>query len=300
MEMDSFKTYYLLGNIESINDKFIIEPLENPVIGILNLPKSKQAVLNAWKITGMESSDGEDFEIIPVNLESYDPKIHKKKFDFAILEKSLNIEVFITEITNNILEKEIIFKEELNKNFLNAKTDFEIKHLLKEYIELIENVADNLNSLEANKIQKIVISLYQESYERVLEYLRIEFQKDYPELFTSKLSVVSTNEDDSLELIFFPDNIREFKELEQKLLRRDFLENKNGRLQWNESKGYKVKLINFCRILEDKKMSRPNIKISKIIKILENRYSIDVGDQRKKNKYGKLSLAEADFYFLFN
>ena len=67
--MDSFKTYYLLGNIESINDKFIIEPLENPVIGILNLPKSKQAVLNAWKITGMESSDGEDYESIPVIIE---------------------------------------------------------------------------------------------------------------------------------------------------------------------------------------------------------------------------------------
>ncbi len=299
--MDKYKSYYLLENIESVNSKFIIKPTEDPFIGrLIDLPKSKQAVLNAWKITGMESSDGENFEIIPVNLESYDPKIHKKKFDFAILEKSLNIEVFITEITNNILEKEIIFKEELNKNFLNAKTNFEIKYLLKEYIELIENVADNLSLIKANKIQKIVISLYQESYQRMLEHLKTEFQTNYPDLFTSNLRMDKTGEDDSLKSIFLSDEIKILKELEQKLLRRDFLENKNGKLQWNESKGYKVKLINFCRILEDKKLTKPRIKTSKIIKVLEDRYNFDVGDQRKKSKYGKLSLAEADFYFLFN
>ncbi len=298
--MDSFKTYYLLGNIESINDKFIIEPLENPVIGILNLPKSKQAIMNAWKIYEIESSDGEDFEIFPSNIESYDPKIHKKKFDFKLLEKSLDINIFKEEITNNILEKEIIFKEELNKNFLNAKTGFEIKHLLKEYLKLIKNVDNNLNSLEANKIQEIVIPLYQESYQRVLEHLKIEFQTDYPDLFTSKLKINNTDEDDSLNSIFFPDEILNFKELEQKLLEDNFLDYKNSKLQWNESRGCKVKLVNFCRLLKDNKMSRPYIKISKIIKILENRYSIDVGDQRKKNKYGKLSSAKADFYFLFN
>ena len=300
MQMDNFKFYYLLENIKSVNDKFIIEPIKDPLLGSINLPKSKQAIMNAWKIYEIVSSDGEDFEIFPVNLESYDPKIHEKKFDFKLLEKSLDINIFNEEITNNILEKEIIFKEELNNNFLNAKTDFELKHLLKEHIEKIENVADNLNSLEANKIQEIVISLYQESYQRVLQHLKIEFQKDYPDLFTSKLKMNNTDKDDSLNSIFFPDEIKIFKEFEQKLVENSFLININGNPEWNASRGYKVKLVNLCRLLEDKKMSRSNIKISKIIKILENRYSIDVGDQRKKNKYGKLSLAEADFNLLFN
>jgi hypothetical protein len=91
-----------------------------------------------------------------------------------------------------------------------------------------------------------------------------------------------------------------FLTLETELIERDFIIKSGDTLQWSSKKGFKIKLVSFCRLLEYHKYINKFVDIKRVIDFLEKRYNIEIGDQKKPSKYDKQSIKiiEADFFFL--
>lgn len=290
---------YTKKNIRHLNSAFIIKPYDPREVRFLNgndklianihtdtynpiLPKCERVILNSW-----EFYDLKDKKKLFINSDSYHPKLHYAEFNFNKLESLLNLSDFELEINQEINKSKQKFIKELETTLLTVDTDFQIKHWLNIFLTDLQDSITLLKKLELNPIQKIVQTLYLNSYNESIKTIQFKY-KDY----------LPNEENSNLEIILVHSKINKFLSIETELIRRQYIF-KKGELFWNDQKGYKVRLVNFCRILKNKGYTNEHLRLGKVISFFENRYNINVGDQRKKSKFTESDeVIVADFYFI--
>ncbi|WP_298895740.1 hypothetical protein [uncultured Psychroserpens sp.] len=296
---------YLLHSIKDINTAFIIKPYDphihisfndderllieiNSSVYNPHLPKSKEAIIASWALFELDSF-GDDFEKIPISLKKYDPKKHFAKFKFNTLEETLDYNVFKAEMRHCIQADEERYREDVSKGLLRANTSLKIRHLLSNRLEGINNSIISISQLELNKTQNIVRNLYLDSYRSTIIYLSDKYQEYLP----------NKNEDNELGKLITHDKVSTFLALETQLIHKEYIQKSAGQLYWNNKRGFKVKLVNFCRLLYSKNYIIKYVSIDRVIDFFEKRYNIHTGDQAKPSKFkGSEKLLEVSFYFL--
>ena len=290
---------YTKKSSRHLNSAFIIKPYDPREVRFLNgnnkliadihtdtfnpiLPKCEIAILNSWEFYVLK-----DNKKLFLNYESYHPKIHFAEFNFNKLEDLLNFSDFELEINEELNKSKEKFIKELESTLLTVNTDFQIKHWLNIFLTDLQESITSLNNLELNSIQKIVKTLYTKSYKESIKSIQLKY-RDY----------LPSEENSNLDKILVHSKIDKFLSIETELIRRDYLF-KRGKLFWNDQKGFKVRLVNFCRILKNKGYTNEHLRIGKVISFFEDRYNIDTGDQAKPSKFSESDkVIEADFVFI--
>lgn len=290
---------YIKKSTKHLNSAFIIKPYDPREVKFLNgnnkliadihadtynpiLPKCKIAILNSWEFYALK-----DNKKLFLNYESYHPKNHYAEFNFNKLEELLNFSDFELEINQEINKSKQKFIKELETTLLTINTDLQIKHWLNIFLSDLQDSITSLNNLKLNPIQKIVKTLYLNSYNKSIKCIQLKYREYLP-----------TEEDSNLDKILVHSKVNKFRSIETELIHRNYIF-KRGKLFWNDQKGFKVKLVNFCRILKNKGYTNEHLKIGKVISFFEDRYNIDTGDQAKPSKFSEsVKVIEADFVFI--
>lgn len=280
---------FLKTSIEEINKYF--EPLPKDSFFYKELTESEKTINKAIKYYKVEYFNDEEFEKIPIEFSEYDSqnKTHFSKWNLNYLKDNLILSDLKKELVQNTENNKNKFIKKLDERLLNLFTDLQIKNELDKLVEQINNSIDSLNRLKANKYQKITINILIESYKETLAYLNTKYEKYLDEPI----------ENDLLEKFIIHSKLHNLLTIESKLIEFEMLEKINGKLYWSKKKGFKIKLINFCRLLHHKKYINKYISIERVIDFFEERYNIDTGDQAKPSKFkNSIKLIEADFLFL--
>jgi hypothetical protein len=161
--------------------------------------------------------------------------------------------------------------------------------------------------IELTKIYKEVIdknkslSLYIDTNKDIFnEYVDVA-QNCLPQDFFNVLSKSqeskeeTVTKDDKILKYILPDEAYKFYEFERKLIESDWIIPSGNSMLWDVNKN---SLIDFCRILKNKKILRPNKNPQDLARFLEVRYNIDIGDQIKPSKYKHRMLKHSEFHFL--
>jgi hypothetical protein len=254
--------------------------------------KTEEVIKYAIKYFTIEYVDEYDFEKTPLNPLEYhsDSEIHSQKWDINYLDKQLVISDFEDDLKQGILEEQEYHLTQLENTLLKAYNELQIKNELNNFLEKVNKSIEALTNLKVNKYQKITINLFLKSYKETIFYLNSKYEDYIPKPKTDELVKKFINHT----------KINSFYTLETTLIKNEFIKKANNGLYWNNKKGYKIKMINFCRLLEHHKYLNQYVGIDRMIDFLEERYNINIGDQAKPSKYLKRSikLIEPDFSFL--
>ncbi|MFH4969416.1 hypothetical protein V8G61_14515 [Gaetbulibacter sp. M240] len=299
---------YLIKDIDDLNNSFVINPYEslyfqgvlkyneglrqfNIITRSYNFHKSENAIFNSIKFFNSGDFKNEikkEYHKTVIDLSPFEQEEEFAILNFTLLNDLLNKNEFKKELEDAIDKLEKRHITDIDYDVLNANTDFQIKYNLSLYIQDLEDSISILNALSLNKIQEIVAYSYISSYKRIIKYTHSK----YPE-YISKI------EDESLKKIILHNKINKLLSMESELINKNYISKLGSKLYWNPEKGFKVKLVKFCRLLEIKGYINEYLELGKVITFFENRYNIQVGDQRKPSKFTESEkLIEADFSFL--
>ena len=280
---------YFLTNIEDVNNLFIKDDFLQYQF---EFSKTDKTICNAIKCYTLEYFNDEDFEKIPLNPKEYNSenKNHYLKWDINYLDTHLTTSDFEDDIKQGVQKDKEHYLEKLEDKLLNLYTELQIKNELNKFLEQVIKSIEALKRLKVNKYQKITINVYLESYRDILIYLNSKYENYLPKPKTNSF----------LEKFINHSKTTNFLTLETNLIERGFIQKVNNRLYWSNKKGYKIKMINFCRLLEHHNYLNQYLTVGKLIKFLEKRYNINVGEQAKPSKYltKSIKLIEPDFFFL--
>lgn len=187
----------------------------------------------------------------------------------------------LKELRNIIANKieTIALKIENTKNKISNDEDYLTEYLGMSYKEIL---AENLIDYEIEKGQ------YEKHYIQ-LQNLFEQIERLFP-------FIIAQKENENLLQFFAHNKVNDFISIENKLLDNSYLSKEDLGLKWNHRK---VELVNFARYIKSNGFLKEYKELSPFIKFLENRYRINVGDQRKESKFkGTNSDINNDFDFL--
>lgn len=295
---------YLLQTEKDINTAFIVKPYNPKKVVFIGdndklltnihgdvynpiLPKTSKTIVECWTLYELERFDDE-VEKISIDLSKYNPKKHYVQFKFDKLITTLNLNDFREDIIECIYKAQQLYLKDIEKGLLNASTDFKIKRSITHKIETIQSAIHFLLQLKLNKIQAIVREEYLKSYRKTLIHIHNEYEAYIPKVV-----------DTGLNKFIIHSKITQLLTIENQLIEYDFIQKSADKLYWNTARGYKVKLVNFCRLLKAKGYINEYMTIEKVIDFFEKRYNMNTGDQSKPSKFnGSDKQIEVDFYFL--
>ena len=290
--MEVVKDKYLKRSIEDVNNEFIIDPTKDALFNNPVLPLSKKSILQSWEYFYFEQEDDDVFaEKFTISFKDYNAKTDEKFFDFATLDSLLDPTNLRIDLSANVIKLEEDFKAYLERQLLHLSTELQIERCIQRFVHSINESLIFLESTKFNKVQGIVKDVFIVSYIRTLGDLRSKYAKYWPRAESRKYS----NADKSLEEFIFPDDVKTFKDMEMKLISLSWIEGYDEQMCWKKKKNL---LIDFCRLLQKKKVLRLNKKPQDLARFLQARYKINIGDQIKPSKYNKRFLDESKFYFL--
>jgi hypothetical protein len=289
--MPHISSNYLKSSIEELNNEIIYDPTESEFFNPI-LPRTHLTIAKCWKFYNIESSDGEDIEIIPIdNYKNYNPNTGIKKFDFDALDNSIDLIKLKKDLQANVILMQSHFYEKVEEILLHQSTDLQISHSLKEIIKNIVTSISSLKSLQPNKTQTVLKDLLLSSYKKTIDKIYLNYSGYLPE----RESIKTPDEDIKLKEFIYPDQLKEFKLMESNLFSHSWLVKENGMYIWNRKN---VELVDLSRFLKEKEIVRGNRSIPKFIRFLEDRYNLKVGTQSKPSKYNKRPLKNFLFEFL--
>lgn len=300
---------YLLKNLEDLNNVFIINPYQSKYFEGLedehedfrvfnlsfrkyNFPKSEKTIFDCFKFYDEQAAKKEiekDYDKLIINLSEYGQTLNHAILDFRDLDEKLNKPIFEIELKNVISESQKYFiEEDINHDVLHANTNFQIKHYLSLYLNDLEESIRLIKSLKLNKIQTLVGKEYIISYKKTIDYINKTYFDYIPKV-----------EDESLEKIILHNKINKLLTIESDLIKKGYISKSGSRLYWNPKRGYKVKLVNFCRLLLVKGYIKEYFEIGKVIAYFEDRYNLDTGNQAKPSKFKESDkVIVGDYIFL--
>ncbi|MCG2610023.1 hypothetical protein LZZ90_00710 [Flavobacterium sp. SM15] len=285
---------YIKEKLSDIEKEFIPDyiNMKNPLLDIFpELPLCIEVIQNCVTFYSIEGFE-EEIEKREILAREYNPKnsSHSFKLDYDKLSQVLNYGVFKDELFEIIEAQEAEFKADLDKLLSSSTSDISFKINLRECIQMLNQSMGSLGSITVNRVQKVAVDLYRKSYVRVLKELKVKYQEFAPELFIAQ---DSTDKEDFKRYFENPSAVQKLIVFEKKLQDKGYL---NEDLVWQKDKIDLVKFFLFC--VNKEMIKKIFAQKTDVLRFFEERYSIELGDQKKPSKFKKLKNYRAEFYFL--